>query len=510
MKRGYFTQTELVNLSLMNETMSLTSKRIKDIIESHIKSTERKAMKDGVNYYNGKHDILDYQPYYYLDGQKVYDKTKANHRLTHLFHKILVDQKASYIVGNPVVISMKENNRPISASEKTKQEDIVNATLGEYFSDKLNDWIVATSNQAVGWLHFYINGDGVLQFIIIDSTELIPVYDTEYQKELVGMIRYYEVEYIDENTGLSSNKYNVEWWTKDNVTYFTQTDSGDFVLDISYDPNPAGHFVQFNTLAPDAVNQKGWGKVPFVSLENNSQKKTDLEPIKSLIDAYDKVKSGWVNDLDDFQELVYVLKGYSALTSQTQKGLSDLAIFLQNLKTNKVISVEEGGGVDSLQSEIPIEAKEKFLEITRREIFYFGQGIDVGNDKFGNNPSGVSLKFLYASLDMKANTLIRKIKKSLTDLLYFVTEYLKMRENIIIDPTKFTYIFNKSIIFNEKEKVDMLKTSEGMISKQTIIENHPLVDNISEEQARLEKEEKEDIEKGITQLGLVPQPQRVA
>ena len=50
--------------------------------------------------------------------------------------------------------------------------------------------------------------------------------------------------------------------------------------------------------------------MPFIPFPNNNTNTNDLKNIKPLIDVYDKVYSGFINDLDDIQELIFVLSGY--------------------------------------------------------------------------------------------------------------------------------------------------------------------------------------------------------
>jgi hypothetical protein len=75
-----------------------------------------------------------------------------------------------------------------------------------------------------------------------------------------------------------------------------------------------------------------------------------------------------------------------------------------------------------------------------------------------------------------------------------------MRDNKAYDYRDILFTFNKSAIFNEKEKIDELVASEGMLSKQTILENHPLVNDVQEELQRLESEKLDSIEKGMVDL----------
>lgn len=499
MTTGYITLTQLADLKLMTDKMLLDSSRIKDLINSDLASVEKKHMSEGSKYYAARHDILDNRQYYWVDGVKVEDQVKSNYRIPHPFHKILVEQKASYIAGNPIVVSIYE---PEEGEQQTDEfQTMLMDTLGHSFDDLVNDWIIGASNHGQEWVHFYIAPDGKLKWIVCPGEQIIPVYDTQYQEKLVYVIRFYVYELVNER-GERFDRYKVEWWSATDVRYWAQQMNEMFILDPDYPVNPGPHWFEVNTSAPGDKALSSWGRVPFVRLANNSGLQTDLQPIKALIDAYDKVKSGWINDLVDFQELIYVLKGYEALTSEAQKGFSELAIFMQNLKTHKVISVSESGSVETLKAEIPIEAKEKFLAITRKEIFYFGEGVDVDNEKF-NTPSGIALKFLYTSLDLKANRLIRKLKVALEDFMWFVVEFINRSEKRTFDSEEIQFTFNKSVIFNEAEKVQELAASEGMLSKQTILENHPLVDDAEEEMRRLEAEREERVKRGEVDLTTV-------
>ncbi|WP_044517638.1 phage portal protein, partial [Clostridioides difficile] len=49
--------------------------------------------------------------------------------------------------------------------------------------------------------------------------------------------------------------------------------------------------------------------------------------------------------------------------------------------------------------------------------------------------------------------------------------------------------FNHSMIINESEKIDMAKKSIGIISDETIVSNHPWVEDVNDELQRLEKQE---------------------
>ncbi|MFA5720517.1 MAG: phage portal protein [Acholeplasmataceae bacterium] len=496
----YYTQTELINRKILADRINIDTKRLLDLIESDRKSPQKARMYEGINYYNAQHDILKRIKYYYVEGEKRVDVTKANNKMIHAFHKINVNDKVAYTVGKPANITtpepeIKDPDNLTPEEEKALKDSQDFQTylleiLGDKFHNKLTNCVVGASNKGVEVLHPYINSRGEFRYIIVPAEEVILIYDTQYQDELIGAIRYYTYQFINDK-GEKKELYKAEWWTDKQVEYWMQIEDGSFVLDNYYTVNPAGHFHKFNSLKKEDKQQHGWGRVPFIPIRNNLDSTTDLEPIKSLIDVYDKVSSDFCNDLEDFQELVYIIKGYNFLSSEAQKGMSELAIVLQNIKTHKVIPVDVDGAVSTLKAEIPYEAKTKFLEITRKEIIYQSEGVDMSMDKLGNNPTGVSLKFLYSALDKKANRLINELKVGLNELYWFATKYINMKYNKNYDSKGIVTTFNKSMIFNEKEIVEMLNMSA--ISKQTYLENHPYVDNAEEEMKRIEREQAESI-----------------
>ena len=453
---------------------------IKDIINDDLKSAEKARMAEGVDYYGNDPDILDVDfQTYYVEGVQYKDENKANNKVTNNFQKLLVDQKASFIAGNPIVLSV--DNSAISDTEKDKMIADINDILGESFGDIIIDWITGTSNKGWEGMQAYIDEAGLFKYEIIPAQQLIPIYDTSHEKKINSVIRYYKVTIVDKESGKSKERYAAEWWDKYIVTYYIENEQGDYEKDMSHEPNPAYHFYQYNTSKGKAKPKGiGWGEVPFVILPNNTDKTTDLEPIKLYIDAYDSVSSGFLNDLDDIQMAIWVLKGYEG---------TELSEFMRNLKTFKAIKLEadEHAGATPERLEIPVEARKVMLELLDNKIYSIGQGVDL--NKLVKNTSGVALKILYSGLDMKANSLIRKLKIGFESLLWFVCEYLNRTEKLKYDYKDFTFVLNKSTIFNVKELCDSVDKMSPFMSKQTAVANNPFVEDVEAELALMEKEE---------------------
>jgi SPP1 family phage portal protein len=503
---GYLTQTEIINLGLLVNKVNLDTAKFKDLIDTDLSSQLKREAKQGVDYYNANHDILKFIRYYNIDGQKQQYVNKINNKIPHTFHKILVDQKVAYICGSPVTMSVEDGEK----SETIK--NLLAEYMGNWFDECISEQVKGACNKTFETLHFYVDTQGELQYVIVPSEQVIPIYDTQYQNELLYVLRYYEVEDVTSNGNKieKQKRYKVEWWDKESVTYYIENANGKYILDSSYPVNPTYHwqsiYVPNNGSAPTVMSSNSWGKVPFVILWNNEDELNDLHPIKALIDTYDKVKSGFINDIEEFNKLLFVLKGFEGLKGEDVPGQTKLQLFIENFIQEGAIVVGEEGKVDTIKGEIPIEARKTFLELTREEIFFFGEGVDVTQKSLGGDPSGVALKFMYSNLDMKANRLILKLKSALDEFVWFIVEWVNQTQGQKLDSSLIDFVITKSQIFNEKEKVDMLNSAKENISEQTYLENLPFVTDVKKEMELLKAEradqELKDAEKMKQQIEL--------
>jgi SPP1 family phage portal protein len=446
------TETEILNKKITDDAPK-TEDVIRDYIEAH--RMEIPKMQEGIDYYFAKGKISKRVIEVYGDGgAKSVDPDATNNKIPSGWHKLLVDQKVSYLVGDAITI----------ASKTEKDIKAIQEALGEEFEDTMPELVKNASNKGRDWLHPYIDEEGKFDYIIIPAEEFIPIYDNNKRKHLQGGIRFYSLD--DETT-------KIEVWDENVVTYYEMV-NGEVVKDALEEINPASHFY---------YNDKGygWGKVPFVEFANNEERVSDLIFYKNLIDCYDLLMSDVSNTLEDIQSFIYVLKGYEG---------TDLKQFTNDVKRYKVISMsdEQGSGVDTINAEVPVEAVKTHLERLAQDIYAFGQGVNSSPDKFGNAPSGVAIKNLYSLLDMKASMLERKFSKGLEKFIWFVCEYLSISGQGDFDYKDLTFTFNKSLLVNEMEIIQMAQQSQGLVSRLTILRNHPWVDNPTEEEKRLESE----------------------
>ncbi|WWU65434.1 phage portal protein [Clostridium baratii] len=383
----------------------------------------------------------------------------ADNRISHNFHQLLVNEKAAYMFTYPVIFDLN-NNKELNES--------INELLGDDFESIAQDLCIEASNTGVAWLHYWIatkadDTNKNFEYAMVDTEQIIPVYSKSLKRKLVEVYRYYS------STDEKNKDITIfEHWNDKEFTKYTLEGS----------PGASLRLIDEETIKHELE------KVPFIEFDNNRKCKSDLSKYKDLIDLYDKVMSGFANDLEDIQQIIYILENY---------GGADLKQFTQDLKRYKSIKVDGGasggakGDVRTLQIDIPVEARKVVLEALKKQIYESGQGLQQDVESFGN-ASGVALKFFYRKLELKAGFTETEFKKGFGSLIRAILRFLKKDDTIKINQT-----YTRNMISNDLENSEIAKNSIGIIPTKIILRNHPWVDDL-EEAEKLLKSENEEID----------------
>lgn len=414
----------------------------------------------GERYYRNENDILFRKKKEETEQDEAMNPLRnADNRISHNFHGMLVNQKAAYMFTYPPLfdVGAETNNKLISR------------TLGTKFRKVCKKLCINASNTGIAWLHFWKGKNKKLRYSVIDSRQIIPVWTDDQERELKAVLRTYS-KILDDGKG-----YIVyEIWTDTCCESFAQEIGSNTDLLLFY--SMLEHCIVDIEREGANIYKHEWGRVPFIPFLNNDMEISDLKNVKGLIDAYDKVYSGFVDDLEDIQEIIFVLSGY---------GGTELDEFLKDLKKYKTVSLDDDGesaGLSTLTIDIPVEAREKMLAMTRKEIFEQGQGVDPQPENYGN-ASGEALKFMYTLLELKAGLMEIEFQISLEEFVQVICQHL----GIACDDVQQTW--TRNMIRNDKELADICRDSVGIISQKTIVKNHPLVEDPAEELKQIGQEE---------------------
>jgi SPP1 family phage portal protein len=450
--------------------MSLEQIIKQEIDEWKHPNSERQRMLIGQRYYTGDADILKRKRTAIGEnGEEVEVQNLANNKLVHNFIRKLVDQKVGYLLSKPFSIQ----------TERKEYRDLLNEWFDKSFLRTFKNIGKEAINKGKAWLQLYYDESSNLRYMKIPSEEIIPLWKDAAHTELDAVIRLYDVEVYEGTRKTIVTK--VEFWDVNGVRRY-RLNSGGLVRDIEAGDEDS----HFKAIIDGQEQRLNWERVPFICFKYNDEEIPLVQLIKSLVDEYDKKKSDNSNNLEDLPNSILILKNYDG---------ENLGEFRRNLATYRAVKVTTDGGVDTKNVEIDTEAFKTHMEMTRKDIYEFGRGVDTQSDKFGNSPSGIALRFLYSDLDMDANIIETEFQASLEQLLWFIDKHFANTGKGDYSEEAVEFIFNRDILINETEAVTNAKSSVGIISDETILTNHPWVTDTTEELQRLEKQKEDDLKR---------------
>ena len=399
----------------------------------------------------------------------------ADNRVSSNFHQLLVDQEAGYLATKPPTIDVDD--------DKLNQQ--IKNTLGDNFGLRLNELVVDAANAGIAWLHYWIDIDGQFRYAIVPPDQITPIYSTDLNRKLVELRRSYK----ELNPDTAKYHWVHEYWDKDTVTAFKSKDE-QFTdlqpLDDRFAIYDATTGVETGT---SSVNHHDLGRIPFIAFPKNKEKQPDLYHYKGLIDVYDKIYNGYVNDLDDIQQVFLILKNLDG---------QDLDKFRKDLLRYKSIKIRSMGagddsGVDQLAVDIPTEARNSMLETTKTNIFVHAQGIDPTDFKT-NNATGTAIKMLYSHLELKAAKTEAYFRDALTELVRAIMNWLNVPD---ADSRPIEQTWTRTAIQNDVEKAQVVAQLANWTSKEAIAKANPIVEDWQQEL----KDEQEDLKNRNDEYG---------
>ena len=173
---------------------------------------------------------------------------------------------------------------------------------------------------------------------------------------------------------------------------------------------------------------------------------------------------------------------------------TNLQEFRHNLATYGVVKVKTvdgvNGGVDTLQVQVNSQNYEVLLRLLKKALIENAMGYDAKDDRISANANQINIKSMYSDIDLDANGMETEYRASLYKLLEFIGMALR-KKRIDINSSNIEFIFNRDMIINENEAIDNAQKSIGILSKKTIVSQHPWISDVNRELERIHSEEQQ-------------------
>ena len=465
---------KLANIITLGKNRITDEQYIVNEINTFKFSQRRKGMIDGEKYYIGKHDILSRKRTVIGENGKLEEvQNLPNNKVVDNQYKKMVDQKNNYLLGQPFTIQC-ENEQYVKH-------------LKQIFNMRFKRLLKAVGedslNCGIGWLFVYYNEHGEITFKRIKPFEIIPLWKDAEHTVLDGAIRLYEVIVYEGRQEKVVQK--VEVYDDNGITFFELSDGG------SLEPVEP-YFQNYFTITDEDGTETGynWTKIPLIPWKYNNKEIPLIRMVKSLQDGLNIILSNFQNNMEeDTRNTILVLKNYDG------QNLGEFRKNLAALGAVKVRTVDGAdGGVDKLTIEVNAENYKAIIEIFKKAIIENAMGYDAKDDRLAGNPNQMNIQSMYSDIDLDANGMETEYQAAFEELLWFINCHLANMGIGDFEGEEVEIIFNRDIMISESEVIENCQKSTGILSDETIIANHPWVDDPAAELERVEKQKQENME----------------
>ena len=376
--------------------------------------------------------VMTWQKYIYTQtGQKVVDFTADVNRLASNFFHRLTTQRVAYSLGNGISF----------ASENSKE---IKEKLGKTFDTVLYKAGHFARIHKVSYLFWNFDHADFFKM-----TEFLPLFD-ENTGILRAGFRFWSLDW-------DKRPVTVVVYEEDGYEKY-QTRQGGSGLDIVLVEEKKGYKqdVAHNEVDPDEiVGESNYSVLPIFPMYGSMHRQSDLVGMKSKIDAYDLIKSGFANDVEECAEIYWIISNAMGMNDQ------DLAKFRDRIKLNKIaVADTTNTPVTPYTQEIPVNAKETILKSLREQIYEDYGGLDVHTVAAGDTNDHIDAA--YQPMDEEAD-----------DFEYQVIECVQGILDILgIEDVP---VFNRNRISNQKEQTEMLMLVADKLDDETILKKLPFI-----------------------------------
>lgn len=441
---------------------------LESVLHVWLTSPERMEQLLGDQYYEGEHEILRREKQVIgSDGQLVTIHNVINNKIVDNQYRKLVDQKTNYALGNPLTLG-------------TDSDEYAEA-LRDVFDRKMHRQIRKLAqfavNGGIAYVYPYYDDEGAFKIMTFPAYEFCPQWADKDHTELVSGLRYYQ-EPVYLANGSIEYVNRVEHFTKTGIDFY-RMNGGSLIPDREH--------ADYIRMGDRGYN---WDRLPIIPFKYNANEIPLIRDTKTLQDALNAAMSDFQNNMqEDPRTSIIVLKNYDG---------TNLAEFRQNLATFGVIKVTtvDGvqGGVETLKVEPNAQSYQANLMQIKRALIENGRGFDAKEERMDGDPNQMNIESMYTDIDLDVDVMEAEFQAGFENLRWFVDQYLIQTGKGDFAGEEVDFLFNRDIFINEDAKINSCVQSLSILSKESIVEQHPWTKNPLKEMQRLEKQKQEELE----------------
>lgn len=389
-----------------------------------------------------------------LTGSKVEDFTASNNKVVSNFFQRLNVQRNTYSLGNGITFEKKDIKDKFG-----KRFDTTTQSAGYY-----------SLIHGVSFLYW----TGELRYFF-KATEFAPLYDEE-TNVLRGGVRFWR------RTGLNDVIDFYVVYEKDGYRKWKRADGEMAPTDKEIIPYKA--VLKYTDFGDREVYNAGnYSDLPIIPLYGSRLKQSTLIGLRSQIDSYDLIRSGFANDLTDVSQIYWLIENFGGMTED------DLARFRDRMKLNHIVEADtsDGGKITPYTQEVPFQARQTYLDGIRQSIYDDFGAFDVRGFSNGEK-TATEIEAAYQPLDENADDFEAQIIEAIQNLGTLIG----------IDEDDCTPLFKRNKIVNSSEQIQALAMSDW-VDEETKIRHTPYI-TVDEQEEVLKRLSAETIDRMSAQM----------
>lgn len=422
----------------LNKDKNLSIEHIDKYIDVYKSSKLQRLLKQE-RYYNAKNDTIM--------NRTFKDASKPNTKIAIPYASYIADNFTSYFVGKPITIN----------SPNEELLTVMTEILSKNNFDSHN--ISIAKDMAIYGLGaelLYIDEAKQIRFARLEPTSIIPIYSTSIEEELLYCIRFYDEEDI-----LSSETITyIELYSAGAVTTYKRDSAGTTLI---------------------ATVEHPFKRVPINIYKNNDAITGDFEKVIPLIDALDLAMADTSNGIQFFNDCYMLFKGVDNLEPEE----------IQAMKENRVIAVS---GIDGQQVDVSFLTKtsndlemENFKNRLVQEIHKQSKMPNIEEVANKSHVSASAVRMSLLSTEQVVAIKEKEFKRALQRKFELIINVLNML-GASFNAEEIAITFNRNVPQAIETLSDAIVKLSGIVSKETILENLPIVSDVQLELERLNKE----------------------
>ena len=411
----------------------ITSEVVEKFISEHKKLVPSYLYNKDM--YEGRHEILT---------REARDTYKPDNRIVVNFARMMVDTFNGFFNGIPVKVS--------------HDKEQVEAFLGVFsgvngIEDSEAELAKLTSIYGHAYEYIYQDEDANSRLLASTPIDTFLVYDDSVIGSRLFAVRYqydYEGFLVGELVD-SVNRYKI----RENADGSITIEEG------------IPHY---------------YGGVPVIEYVENEERQSLFENAKTLINALNKAISAKMDDVDYFADSYLKVIG----ADLDEKTMTDL-------RANRTINLTGDGAndvtIEFLAKPDADQTQENLIDRLIDLIFQVSMVVNMNDSKFGNDPSGVSLRYKSQQMNNLAISKERKFQRSMQRRYKLLFQLpTNVPSNLRDEWANLEYAFTRNEPKNLAEEAEVATKLEGVVSKETQLRLLSIVKDAKVEMERIESE----------------------